>query len=62
MFIYRLSHNYTSLNIVRKIKYKIVQRVAHVTLVKGMRNELKNFVGKPAIMTQLEILQHTWVM
>jgi hypothetical protein len=54
--------NCTSLNIVREIKHKIVKRAAHVTLMKGMRIELRIFVGKPEIMTQLGIPQHTWVM
>jgi hypothetical protein len=50
------------LDIVREIKYKIVKSVTHVTLMKEMRNELRIFVGKPEIMTQLGIPQHTGVM
>ena len=55
-------HNYTSLNIVREIKSKVVKRAARVRLMKGMRNELRIFVGKPEIVTQLGLPQHTWVM
>ena len=54
-------YSYTSLNIVREIKYKIVKRAAPVTLMKGMGNELRIFVGKPEIMIQLGIPQHSWV-
>jgi hypothetical protein len=53
---------YTSLNIFREIKYKIVQEAAHVTLMKGMRNEFRIFVGKPEIVTQLGMPQHTLVI
>jgi hypothetical protein len=44
------------------MKYKIVKRAALVSLIKGMRKELRIFVGKSEIMTQLGISQHTWVM